>query len=386
VRQLRRLSVPNFLFFATVAFAVDCLVFAAALSEAMLAVDRMHATELQLGLLGAAVALGYAVPCIFTGVISERLGRRSLCLAATAGIAAVCFVEPHLSTMGALCAAGALRMVATGFFWPPVMAWLTETTDSDSFSETLGRYNVCWAVGILVGFFAGGWTYQRLGPVAAFHFTAWLAVAAFAFLLLATPRRMVQHQRPHGMEEGDARAFVRQGFLLNLCGCFTTSLILYVFPKLVEGRLEAGVQGTLHAVRMGGTVLAFAVMSSTRAWHFRRWPMWLGLGALLAGLALCAAARSLPLFAVAFAVTGAGAGTVYMLSAYYALALMRTKGLAGGIQETLIGVGYFTGPMFGGVAGALAGPRTALAAALIPLAAMLPAVWVRRSAASRRPR
>jgi predicted MFS family arabinose efflux permease len=382
---LRRVSVPNRLFFASAAFAVDFLNFAAVLAESMLAVVRMHATELQLGVLGACVALGYALPCMFSGIVSERTGRRNLCLLATAGIAAVNFVEPGVTTMWGLCAAGTLRMVATGFFWPPLMAWLTETSDSESFSETLGGYNVCWAVGILLGFYVGGWSYQSLGPAAAFHLAGWSAAATFAGLLLTTPRRAEHRHAAHPMEQGDARAFVRQGLLLNLCGCFTTSLILYVFPKLVEGRLDAGVQGTLHAVRMGGTAAAFALMASTRGWHFRRWPMWLGLGALLAGLALCAASRSLPLFAVAFAVTGVGAGTAYMMSAYYALALMRTKGLAGGIQETLIGFGYFTGPMFGGVAGALASPRGALFAALIPLAAMLPAVWVRRAAAPDNP-
>ncbi len=384
---MRRLTVSSRAFFYTIGFSADAFNFAPILAESFLASSRFHATEMEMGILGAANALGYALPCMMTGLMSERVGRRRMCAIAAAGILAVNVEEPFLGSVRGLCVAGFLRMFATGFLWPPLMAWFTETTGPRRFSRFLGGYNVSWAAGILVGFLVGGWTYQRLGAGASFGFGAVfsgaLLVALFAFDPRPEPDREGDEPVCAPPDAAAARNLVILGLLLLTCGCFLSSLVLYLFPKLAGASVSEEVQSRLHVLRMAGQVAAFFVLTHTVAWHNKRWPMTATLLAFAAGIVLASAGPRLALSAPGFALLGVGNGIAYMLSAYYALALVKTKGLGSGLQETLIGTGYLLGPLYGGALATIRGTQWAVVAGLLPVALL--ALVVARTAPGRVP-
>ena len=315
-------------------------------------------------------------------MLADRVSRRSLCVIAVSGICAANLVEPHLATVTALCITGFLRMVATAFMWPSIMAWMTETSHRESLSSTLGGYNVTWALGILAGFYVGGWTFEHLGCAAAFHASAALCALTLAVLVFCTPRRDTLHEHADDLDAGEARYFVRQGFILVMCGCFASSLLLYMFPKVVGQAMGQELQSLLHVARLSGQVSAFFILARTRCWHYRAWPMWTALGALGAGLVLTWAASSYAGYAAGFFLVGCGMGTSFTLSVYYAMGLMRQKGLGGGIQETLVGTGSLVGPLYGGAIAAQTTARTSLLAALIPLLLAVPFIRTGRSKGS----
>jgi MFS family permease len=301
-----------------------------------------------------------------------------MCALAALGGAAVCLVEPHLDSIGALCIAAFLRMAAPSFMWPPLMAWLSETTDRGSLSRVIGGYNVTWALGILAGYYLGGWTFQHHGFAVSFSTAGTMAFGTLAFILLFAPERA--HRQVHEQDDLDpvaARAFVRQGLLLNVGGCFTMALVLYMFPKIVGKSMGEEAQSVLHSVRMGGQVVAFMLMGSTHAWHYRRWPMWVALAALTAGIACVAGTSRYGIYVGGFALLGVGMGIAYTLSAYYVLALMRVKGLGSGLQETLIGTGFGIGPLYGGAVASFSSARMSVAAGIIPLVLLAPLLHVR---------
>jgi len=384
--RIYRITLSNRAFFYPIGFSADCFNFTAILAETFLASSLFGATELQMGVLGACNALGYMLPCVATGLISERLGRRVMCALSAAGLIAVNLTEPHLRSVPALYVAGFLRMFATSFLWPPLIAWLTQSTRHRNLSGVLGGFNFSWASGIMTGFFIGGWAFQHISPTAAFYFSASMALLLLIFVLTCTPRihdvedggqsdalqplpQIKRHEPDH------AHLYIRQGLLLNTGACFVTSMVLYLFPKIAAGQLTEAAQGTMHSVRMGGQVLAFLLFGRTAVWHYRGWPVWLTLGALATGLVFISSAHSNWFYLVGCAALGFGAGAAYSLSIFYSLALTRIKGLGSGIQESLIGAGLLLGPLYGGLIASMTDVRLTVIAALIPLALLLP--WLK---------
>lgn len=363
---------PNRVFFYSAGFVCDCYNYVAILAEAFFAAYVLQATEFEMGLLGSCGALGYALPCVWTGLVSERFGRRRMVLIAAAGHVAAYLVTPHVPSIAALCAVSFFRSLATSFYWPPLMAWMAETARRGSLSAVLGGYNTSWAAGILVGYGICGWLFQHIGPAAPFHFAAVLAALTFVAFVVLTPGRLDIEAHEHDLDAHDARAFVREGLLLNSLGYFTAALVLYMFPKIVGTALGESDQSVLHVIRMAAQVLTFFVLTHTVVWHFRRWPPWFCVGSYAGGMLAIGLATAYWAYAVGFALLGLGAGMGYMLSAYYVFALVRTKGLGGGVQESLIGAGNLFGPLYGGTVATQTSARGGVLAGVLPILA----VWV----------
>lgn len=369
---MKRIAVSNRAFFYTAAFGLDFFNFLAIMAEVFWADSVLLATEFQMGLLGGISALGYALPCVWTGLLSERLGRRRMCLMSVGGLTVVYLLTPQVHSVATLCILSFLRSVATSFFWPPLMAWMTETSDRSGFSKILGGYNVSWTLGILAGFAFSGWSFQHMGPSAPFYIAAGLALSQFVALLAFRPDRL--HLEPHGhdLPSRDVERFVRDGYCMIFICYFLGSLTLYLFPKVAGDALGEQAQSLLHAARMAGQMGIFIVLSATVIWHYKSWTIWIGLGFSCVGIGTIWATESYPVYVLGFVLLGAGGGIGYTLSAYYSLALMKTKGLGSGIQESLIGSGGLLGPLYGGQVAAMSTPRNSILAGLLPVAA----VWI----------
>jgi MFS family permease len=86
------------------------------------------------------------------------------------------------------------------------------------------------------------------------------------------------------------------------------------------------------------------------------------------GVAIVAMVHHYSLYALGFALTGAGYGVAFTMSSYYALSLSEIKGKGSGMMETLVGGGSLLGPLYGGAIGSALGPRVGVYAGLVPLA------------------
>jgi MFS family permease len=367
---VRRLRIPNRFFFYTGGFACDCYNYVAILSEAFFAAYVLRASEFEMGLLGASSAIGYALPCIATGLLSEKIGRRRTLLMATAGQAVVYLLTPRVSTIGLLCLMSFLRSVATSFYWPPLMAWMSETSDTTSLSGIIGGFNVSWALGCVAGLAVSGVMFEYLSPAAPFLAASALAGAMFLFFLSTAPARLAIENHDHGVPPHRVQSFVREGLILNCLGFFVVALVLYMFPKIAGLGMGEAEQSTLHVGRMLAQAVTFLIFAHTRAWHYRRWPVTVSLVAFVFGLILCGLTRSYWIYLIGFVLLGIGTGIGYTLSIYYTLALLRRKGLGSGMQESLIGLGILFGPLYGGTVATLTSPRGSLFAAVLPVLGM----------------
>ena len=351
------MPVSNRLFFYTIGFAGDCFNYAAIISETFLANKILHASELQMGVLGA-TSIAYALASVWTGMLSDRVGKRSLLLLATAGMALAYFLAPHSPSVLVLCCISTLRALSTSFLWPPLMAWMTETSGRASFSGVLGGYNITWASGMLVGLFLGGWLFEYIGPMTPFYFAGAFSIVTFFFILFCTPQQAELTMEHHDMPRGDVSYYVRQGMMMIVITHIVVQLVLYLFPKVVGNTMGETAQSTLHALRMAGQISAFILMTSKSGWHFKNWPIWLAVLLAATSLVIISLVQSFAWFALGFWLLGMSMGVAFMLSAYYALSLMQRKGLGSGLQETLVGFGNMCGPLYGGVIATVATPRT----------------------------
>jgi MFS family permease len=374
---LKHLRISNRLFFYPIGFSADCFNYIAVLGEVLLANGRFHATEWQLGLLGFFSALSYAVFCPLTGYLCDHSNKRVFAICSVAGVALSFYLSPRVPTLSLLIEVSVFRSACISLMWPPLMAWMTETCRSGGLSFHLGSYNISWALGILSGYFISGSLYERFGGNAPFNFSLCYALLLLVFLIIFSPAEIVGRQEDHGFHPQDVRFFIGQGMLMVTLGCFSAGLVLYVFPKIAQGTMRESLQGLLHSARMAGQVIAFILCTHTSIWHFRMWTPAVSLIAFAAGLALIWHASGILAFVPGFMLVGFGMGVAYSMSIYYTLFLAENKGMSGGIQEMLIGLGNLLGPLYGGTLAYASTPRLAMLMGIVPLVCAAPFCFLR---------
>lgn len=377
-----RISIPNAVFFSIIGYLGDCLNFTAVQSEIFLSAGIFKASELQLGILGFLTSGGYAIMTLIAGLLSERTGRRPLCTLGATGLLICYLVTPYVHNFAQLCIVCFVRSNFSAFLWVPLMAWMARAEDHNSLQRLLRKYNVSWSFGILSGFFIAGIVYTSFGWRSGFHVSAALAFALLVFIAWCEPHGGVgapahpDEEKPHNFDSLRVRHFIRQGFLMLTIGTFMSGLIVYLFPKVGGDTVHERGQSILNVIRLAGQTSAFFIFGHTVGWHFRRWPVLLCTGTLAIGLTLVASMHQYFMYAIGFALVGAGMGVAFTMSAFYALSLSQSKGKGSGMMETLVGGGALLGPLYGGMIGSRHGPRAGVLAGLAPLAILfLWAVW-----------
>ncbi len=372
-----RLTVPNIVFFGAIGFMADLFNFAGSQAEILTATFVFHATEFQLGILGACSSLFYAIPTLLTGLLSERVGRQPLVIAAIIGMGSSYAWGACAGSVQELYAVATLRALSTAMLWPPVMAWMARAVPPRKFSQFLGTYNVCWATGTFIGFWASGYLFEAYGWTSPFWSSAALAAALLVFVLIVSPRGgkglalpadiQESDEDHHGLNAEQSRYFVRQGLIMAVAGSMAANAMLYIFPKVGEGLLSEIQISLLNSIRLAGQMLAFYLMGRYGLWHFRKWPLWTTAAMLCAGLLVIACGRTYSHFTAGALLIGFGFGAAFSICAYYALGLSRTKGKGSGMMETSIGIGGLSGPLLGGAVGAMASARIGLISVIAPV-------------------
>lgn len=372
-----RFTVPNIVFFGTIGFVADLFNFIGAQSEILTATFSFHATGLQLGILGACSSLLYMLPTLFTGVFSERVGRKPLVMAAVIGMGASYTWGAYASGMGELYCVAGLRSLSTALLWPPVMAWMAKIVPPRKLSKFLGAYNLCWASGIFFGFWGGGALFQKFGQSSPFLVAASLAVALLIFVIIVNPSGGKGGFVPsngescepddHGLDPTQVRFFMKQGLLMVIAGSLAASAALYIFPKVGQGLLTEVQISLLNSFRMVGQMVAFYLMGRLSSWHYRQWPVWTIASSLVVGLIVLASGSNYPQFIIGILLIGFGFGGGYSMCAYYVLGLCETKGKGSGVMETSIGAGGLAGPLLSGTVASVSSARTGILSGFAPV-------------------
>jgi hypothetical protein len=224
----------------------------------------------------------------------------------------------------------------------------------------IGRYNVTWALGWAIAYFAGGAMLEHLGARSIFVVPLLLHALQFGLILRARSRTPHRDSRGLPTPEADplpqtpsapaerARLFLRLAWIANPFAYLAITALVPVIPGLAARHaLTPTWAGVFCSVWFFARLAAFLALWHWPHWHYRF--RWLLLAKLIlivsfAGILLSPTLWPIFFFQILF---GLSVGLIYYSSLYYSMDAGDAKGEHGGLHEAAIGAGLFTGPAIG---------------------------------------
>ena len=340
------------------AFVGDGSMALVGLSTPLLAM-RLGATYDELGAIGGVGALVYALGCLVSGRLADRAGYRLCTAAASLAVALVCLSYLGAARVAHLFVLSALMGAASTALWPPMQAWLSRGKDRSQLLRAVGGFNVSFSLGLMVGPALGGFLYAA-NPDWPFAVSAGLMGCVFLGLAVMRVGESAPAEKDDPKPEPVTGPphFVPIVWAANFATFFATAAIRTLFPKLATDLgIEPGTLGQLMSLIALAQLVAFICISRTDRWQFRLGPLAatqvLGLAALL-GLVL---GQSPGIFAVALLLHGVVIGVTFTYSIFHSLYATERPGQRTGYHEAVVGIGFFLGPLLGGLAAEHIGSR-----------------------------
>jgi MFS family permease len=319
---------------------------------------HLGATYDELGLIGAVSFLVYSLGSIVSGRLSERLGYRHTMIVASVFAVPILILFNFTSTViQILLLSGVIRLSLAGL-WPPMQAWLGRGKDGSELLKTLGKYNVCWGLGIFVGPLVGGALYG-VGTNTPFISVAILMglISLLLITLRVHDRKGEELPKDPTQRQSYARRFLPIALTANFAGFFSAGAVRALFPKLTSDLgMSSDTLGILLSLIGVAQVIVFILVTRNSRWEFKFGP--LATMQILAafGLLFLVFGDTTIAFAISMLLLGAALGTTFTASIFYSL-LSGGGGRRTGIHESIIGGGYFLGPLVGGIAAQHVGSR-----------------------------
>ncbi len=361
------------------AFLMDCVQAFSAVGASYLAKALFKADPADLGLLALVFAASYVGACLVFGRLSDRWGRRRLIVFGASLDVVALLLLAGADSFWQVCMLLGLFSVGQGAFWPVLEADISDHSSPLELPRRLGRFNVSWCLGFVVGWPAAGlvgealgrWLSGGTGPAAAgagqvvasyatgqrvvlLLAAALVLVALGAYLMRRFAPEPVAERRPDPSadERAAARAvpFWRIALLLNFAAMGLSGTLRSQLPEVTGGDRSA-LGGAFGAVFFGAQVAVFILLALWRGWHFRAAPLVAGSVLAVGGGALCGLFGAPWLFGLGCLAGGLGCGVAYYSSIYYSVAAAAARGHRGGIHEAVLGSGNAVVPFAGGLLG-----------------------------------
>lgn len=258
----------------------------------------------------------------------------------------------------ALTASGAGAML-----WPIMESYLSSGRHGHALRRAIGIFNLVWMGAVALGLLL-------IAPVLAagraeLGMLLFVPISAVSLALL---RWMPSRPPPHGTHgdeahdcDADARRMPRHRQrpeqeralrdatrVLLPVGYILIGAIGPALPFLLgQLQVEPGWSTPVAATWMTARLVTVALLIRFTFWHGRAAALIFGFALAAGGFATIALAGSLPAMLAGLACFGAGQAIIYYAALYYAMAVGSAEVHAGGIFETLIGLGYGVGPIVG---------------------------------------
>ena len=146
------------------------------------------------------------------------------------------------------------------------------------------------------------------------------------------------------------RFFAVAGWFANIGGAFTMSLIVFIFPKLAT---SVDIPAETHGFMLGAMRLlvigVYVLLHFTSFWRHRMWPSLAAQSIAVCGLLLLVKADGVVPLTAGLMLAGVMTGYIYFSGMFYSTTSFKNerKGLASGLHEATLAIG-FTGGSLGG--------------------------------------
>lgn len=319
--------------------------------------DVFSATPRQVGCLSATWSFCYIVGClVFRPVSGRMLPRHSVLLATTLMslcLQGVLFAE----SLTCVFVFYGLFGLSVSFFWPPLMGWLSVNKEGNTLNRAIGRFNISWSSGTVIGPILGG-RLSEMDPGLPLRFgllvflgTALLLVGAILAL-----SSLGQDDGAHQLERRTARGRrdgtrLRYPSWLGLFAAFAVSgAILSVFPLSAQRdlNLTKSMIGVLFFLRALFNTVTLGVMGRTTFWQFRRVPMVAGLACFGVATGCLACAHSVLVISGLLLAVGAFTAQSYANSLFHGVSGSVHRASRMAVHESLLSAGMVFGAIAGG--------------------------------------
>lgn len=336
----------------------------------------LGASYIALGVIGAVGSVVYTVMTFLSGVLLDRFERVRFYVGFTVIGMLVVFLFALTSKVSDVIVVRGLLGVASGAFWVTASTLTADISPPELLTQSVGRYNLSWILGFVVGPFLGGLISDSYGFPALFIILSFLVLLSTALIWTRLAKRLELRNR------SESRMFnfsAIRGILLAYATLLPYAVVLGIYMAILPGHMgELGISasaiGLLLTMTNGVRGLGF--------FNSERWVMWgtkksLGLAAfLMTGALFMLSFSSTTLeFVAPLALYGLAGGIITpVILDYIAHRTPReVLGTAMGLHECVYGVGMTIGPMVGGVIAEAFQPSTlylllaALATLILPL-------------------
>lgn len=336
----------------------------------------LGASYIALGVIGAVGSVVYTVMTFLSGVLLDRFERVRFYVGFTVIGMLVVFLFALTSKVSDVIVVRGLLGVASGAFWVTASTLTADISPPELLTQSVGRYNLSWILGFVVGPFLGGLISDSYGFLALFIILSFLVLLSTALIWTRLAKRLELRNRSESRMFNFSKI---RGILLAYATLLPYAVVLGIYMAILPGHMgELGISasaiGFLLTMTNGVRGLGF--------FNSERWVMWgtkksLGLAAfLMTGALFMLSFSSTTLeFVAPLALYGLAGGIVTPVILDY-IAHRTPKevlGTAMGLHECVYGVGMTIGPMVGGVIAEAFQPSTlylllaALATLILPL-------------------
>jgi len=317
--------------------------------------DLLGASPFLIGVIGAAGGLTYSFMPLIAGIFSDKLKRKVFISASVTSYGFSCIFYSLTDNPSMLIFIKALEWVSMAIFWPAIEASLADTGE-ESLEETLKKFNISWGSAIIIGPMVGGLLISGYTIKAPFIFSLIVSfsLGVLSFILIKESPRRQERSMQEGSEV-ERRSNSRYAIITALSSILLFSTIGGINSSLFPAyATDLGIPayeiGLIMFVSGASRTVAFYLANKIEA-KLGKLAMFLGGSLTLAfASALTANSYITITFLICFLLFGLGAGISYAASISFILRRWSSsKGYAAGLFESLIGLGYFLGPLTGGI-------------------------------------
>ena len=318
----------------------------------------MGASPLLLGVIGATGGLIYSFMPFVSGSLSDRFRRKIFISTSTLFYGLSCILYALAENPSMFIPIKALEWVSVALFWPSTEALLTEAGGSE-LKGILRKFNLSWGSAMIVGPMIGGSLISALGAGIRAPF---LLSSVISFTLSFLSIVMVWEPSINKGAYGNGiskRSLSKIKNNANLIFMSVVSILLFasvggivisLFPAYAaELGIPAYEIGLIMLVNGLFRLAAFFGAYKIERRIGKAYVFLAGSLTLSLASALIVVSSTTPAFSISLSLLGFGTGILYAASIEVILkSWSSAKGYAAGIFESLIGAGYFLGPLVGG--------------------------------------
>jgi len=319
-------------------------------------IHRLGGSPADIGAAGGIWTGAYVLGLLVFGRRVDRLDPRLLVRAALGLIATMVLLIGFAPNLLVLFLANAGYGMLSGLFWPPIMGWISTGHEGPSLNRRLGRFNLSWSTGMVIGPPIGGALYE-LDRVLPFY--CGIAALVLGMVVITVIRSPDTSPPSDGLPNGNNNAddvdvernavFRPIARIAHLLSYVAVGVFRFQLPSLA---LHMGI----GASRFGGVMmclsiamaLAFYVLGRTHRWHYRLSGLLAAQVALIGSVVALLWVHTAWQMGLCLIVGGVCVGLIYSSDLYYGVSggVKRARLMA--VHELLLSIGFVIGSFGGG--------------------------------------